>query len=440
MKNKLSLILAFRREDVSFIFPNFIFNRKSKLYIGAVLLILFFAGCKEDIIPIPESTISPIPNMEAKIRFTRVEITAPGILTYPSKENYIDGQIRIYGGVDFADLTKDIMIRGRGNSTWEFPKKPYQIRFEDKEEVLGMPEDRHWVLLANYTDKSMLRNALGFAMGKVSKLDWTPDARFADLYINGDYRGTYQICQKVEESSNRVDIGDDGYLLEVDQEVRIGPEDVTTKTDNHLFNIKEPMLTQKDDMYLYIENYLRQTEEAIWGDNFDDPQIGYQKYLDVDAMVDWYLVNEIARNTDSKFFASVFMNLKPGGKLKMGPLWDFDLGFGNVDYNDNYKTDGFFLKDEAWMKRLFEDPAFVEKVKQRFLYFYSLKDQFENELRERAAYLQDTQKQNYARWETLGTYVWPNKVYFDTYEEEVDYLVNWLNERMDWLHFAYQEL
>jgi len=303
-----------------------------------------------------------------------------------------------------------------------------------------MPKDRRWVLLANYTDKSMLRNALGFALGKESNLDWTPDARFVDLYINGDYRGTYQICQKVEESSNRVDIGDGGYLLEVDQEVRIGPEDITTKNDNYLFNIKEPKLSLNDENYLFIEDFLKQTEEAIWSDDFDDPELGYPKYLDVEAMVDWYLVNEIARNTDSKFFTSVFMNLKPGGKLKMGPLWDFDLGFGNVDYNDNYKTDGFFLKDEAWMKRLFEDPDFVEKVKQRFLYFYSLKGQFENHIRERAAYLQERQELNYTRWETLGSYVWPNKVYFETYEEEVDYLVHWLDERMEWLHVAYQEL
>jgi len=439
MKNKITSAPSSCLEDENLSITHLSVLIDSIFYFGAILFILIVASCKEEIYSIPDTIISPIPNLEAVI-FPRIEISAPGILDYISKEDYKVAEINILGGDFFADLSSDIEIRGRGNSTWDFPKKPYQIRFEEKEEVLGMPKDKRWVLLANYTDKSMLRNTLGFAMGKESNLDWTPESRFVDLYINGDYRGTYQICQKVEESSNRVNIDDDGYLLEVDQEVRIRPKDITTIIGNHLYNIKEPKLTKKDDKYLYIENYLRQTDEAIWGDNFDDPEIGYQKYLDVDAMVDWYLVNEIARNTDSKFFTSVFMNLKPGGKLKMGPLWDFDLGFGNVDYNDNYRTDGFFLKDEAWMKRLFEDPAFVEKVKQRFIHFYNKKDQFIHELRERADYLQETQEQNYERWETLGTYVWPNKVYFETFDEEVDYLVNWLDERMEWLYVAYEEL
>ena len=109
-------------------------------------------------------------------------------------------------------------IRGRGNSTWGLhPKKPFQMKLSDKAEFLGMPKDKKWLFLAEYSDKTMLRNKISFEMGYISNLDWTPQGRFAEVYINDQYNGTYNITQKVEESDNRVVLGDTGYLLELDQ-------------------------------------------------------------------------------------------------------------------------------------------------------------------------------------------------------------------------------
>jgi len=136
-----------------------------------------------------------------------------------SKEEYREGLASIYGGRNFSELANTKMkIRGRGNSTWFFhPKKAFQLKFSDKSEMLGMPEDKKWIFLAEHSDKTLIRNKIVFEMGYISHLDWTPESYFAEVIINNQYNGTYNITQKVEESSHRVALGDTGYLLEIDQ-------------------------------------------------------------------------------------------------------------------------------------------------------------------------------------------------------------------------------
>ena len=143
------------------------------------------------------------------------------------KSSYVEGSLEIIGDGNFEGLEETTMkIKGRGNSTWWIctdasagavvGKCPYQVKFGDKTSILGMPEDKKWVLLAEKSDKSMIRNKIARYMGELSDLEYTPNAEYVELFINEDYQGTYLIGQKVEESSNRVDIGDDGYLIEID--------------------------------------------------------------------------------------------------------------------------------------------------------------------------------------------------------------------------------
>ncbi|MGB3464486.1 MAG: CotH kinase family protein, partial [Cyclobacteriaceae bacterium] len=306
--------------------------------------------------------------------------------------------------------------------------------------ILGMPEDKKWILLANYTDKTMLRNEVAFELGRFSELDWTPESRFVELNINDEYAGVYQLTQKVEESDNRVDIGKEGYLIEVDQLDRLDPDDVYFTTESYLFNIKEPSLDREDDEYTLIEDYIAATEKALLGDDFTDPAEGYADYIDVESFIDWYLVNEITKNNDAIFYSSVYMNYIPGGKLKMGPIWDFDISLGNINYNGNETTDGFWVKNSIWYTRLFEDPNFVEKVKSRYKEFYDNREQVMASIEDHAWNLNDAQERNFEAWPILGTYVWPNHVYFDTYDEEKTYLKEWLNDRYEWLNEAINKL
>ena len=504
-----------------------------------------------------------------------------------SKEDYIPGDTSIVGGRDFDDFDlAEMKIRGRGNSTWGLhPKKPFQMKLADKAEFLGMPNDKKWLFLAEYSDKTMLRNKISFEMGYISNLDWTPQGRFAEVYINDEYNGTYNITQKVEESDNRVALGDTGYLLELDQLSRLDSDDVyfeSVLTDKFWVNIKEPSLERSSSEYAYIKTLINDFENAmsgstsmtsyfavaettsdnVWDVNLsqtmtlvpnsdyivsfkakssidrtmivglglyhdpwtnagepvslttawqtftlsqttidfgddqsrvlfdmggdqggevwiDDVSVltadgielvangdfqsgeasweggaaaavnitsyangtgGYAKYIDVDSFVDWYLISEITKNVDSMFFSSMFLNVMPGEKIKMGPLWDFDLSFGNVDYADSRYAEGWWVKYHPWYEHLFQDPDFVGKVKVRFAYFKDNQQFILDKIDAYAEQLQWAQQENNDKWQTLGMYVWPNPVVFDTYQEEVDHMKSWYIDRMDWLEAAFDNL
>ena len=376
-------------------------------------------------------------------KFTELPIIylqTDSFLPIDSKDDYILGDAWIDGGRGFDDFEESPMkIRGRGNSTWEFPKKPFQMKLDDKAEFLGMPKDKKWLFLAEYADKTMLRNKIAYEMGYISNLDWTPQARFAEVFINGEYNGTYNVTQKVEESNNRVALGDTGYLLELDQLERLDFDDVyfeSTATDKFIVNIKEPSLEYDSEQYSYIVNLIGDFESALFGANFTSESNGYRQYIDIDSFVDWFLISEITKNVDSMFFSSIYLNVIPGEQIKMGPLWDFDLAFGNVDYADSRYPEGWWVKYNPWYERLFQDPYFVAKVKERFEYFNNNQDLIINKIDSYSEQLKWAQEENDDKWQTMGVFVWPNPVVFDTYQEEVDNMKSWYSTRMSWLESA----
>ncbi len=419
--------------------------QKFKNKLPILLLILLPFGCVKNNIDPVKNNIDPKESFacvkdDIVEKLPRIEVFTENSQDITSKENYVKGIAKILGRNENENFTANLKIRGRGNTTWGLPKKPYQIKFKDKEKVLGMPEDKKWILLANYTDKTMLRNELAFDISRLSNLAWTPESRFIELVINDEYQGIYQITQKVEESSNRVDIGDDGFLLEVDQRDRLDPDDIFFETNNYLFNIKEPNIEFEDDKYTSIKSYIQLTESVLLGDNFIDPVEGYAKYIDTASFIDWYLIHEISKTNDAKFQSSVYMNMVPEERLKMGPVWDFDISFGNIDYNGNESVEGFWIKQVVWISRLFEDPNFVANIKSRFNYFYDNRNTLYNQIKSNCSYLYNSQDENYSKWPTLGIQVWPNYKWFDTYDEEVNYLINWLDSRLEWLNIAINEL
>jgi len=359
-----------------------------------------------------------------------------------SKDDYVQGNVSLDGG-RYADSLQQtgMKIRGRGNSTWyTHPKKPFQMKFNDKTSFLGMPADKKWLFLAEYSDKTMLRNKIAFEMGYISKLDWTPQSAFAEVYVSGEYNGTYNITQKVEESDHRVVLGDTGYLLEIDQLDRLDADDVYFYTSDFLINVKEPSIDLASEEYFYINDLINEFETVLHSSQFKDPLSGYAKFIDIDSFIDWYLISEITKNVDSKYFSSIYLNVMPGEKIKMGPLWDFDLSFGNVDYADSQFAAGFWVKDHPWYSRLFQDDAFVIKINERFKYFRSNQTAILNKIDQQAEALKWAQQENDDKWQTMGVYVWPNPVVLASYDEEVAHLKDWYTRRMNWLESAFENL
>ena len=358
-----------------------------------------------------------------------------------NRDDYTTGTVSVFGNGVVSDLDKMTMeIRGRGNSTWGMPKKPYQMKLSSKREFLDMENDKKWLFLAEYADKTMLRNRIAYEMGYLSDLAWTTDSEFAEVFLNEEYQGTYHITQKVEEGSDRVDLGDNGFLLEIDQLERLDPDDVYFETDTFLINIKEPSLERNDSQYQFITRLLFEFEQTLYSNTFADPSNGYAQFIDIESFIDWYLISEITKNVDSRFFSSIYFHVIPGEKIKMGPLWDFDLAFGNVDYADPEFPEGFWVKDNPWYARLFQDPNFVDLVQARFEYYNNNRNYLLNKIDEYAEKLRYAQAENDAIWQTIGVYVWPNPVVLDTYEEEVARLKSWFNTRMDWLDIALGDL
>ena len=400
-----------------------------------------------------EITVDTSKNIKAEF-FNPNEFTGLPILhvntsgvAIDSKEDYVEGVSSIVGGTNypsFQDL--EMKIKGRGNSTWWqggiWGKKPYQIKFGDKTEVLNMPKDKKWVLLAELSDKSLIRNKIAREIANISRFDYVPQAEYSEVFINEQHVGTYLIGQKVEESKNRVNIGDTGYLIEIDTDAngRIETDDVyfrssqwSSRYENGVFNIKEPSLEYDSEEFNLIKDHVNDFEEALFGNNFKDPDLGYRSFIDLPSFIDWFLVNEISKNQDARSYSSIYFNYIPGEKIKMGPVWDFDLAFGNVDYSNAENPEGFWIKENLWFKRMFEDPYFSDLVNTRFNYYennlssiLSKVDEFEN-------YLSKSQKKNFEIWDILSKDVWPIPVKYDTHREYVEYLKNWIDTRMLWL-------
>ena len=372
-----------------------------------------------------------------------------------SKEDYVAGNVSIVGSNDFSNLlSTEMKIKGRGNSTWwqggigrpDNMKKPFQIKFGDKTEVLNMPKDKKWVLLAEISDISLIRNKIAREIANMGSFDYVPQAEYTELFINNQHAGTYLIGQKVEESKNRVNIGDDGFLVEIDTDAngRIDSEDVFFQSsqpnlwsDKNVFNIKEPGLDYESDEFNLIKDHIDNFEAALFSENFDDPDSGYRAYIDLDSFIDWYIVNEISKNQDAASYSSIYFNYIPGEKIKMGPVWDFDLGFGNVNYSQAEFPEGFWIKSgNPWYKRMFEDSYFRNLVKQRFNYFYSNLNIINSKITDFESYISKSQKKNFELYPDLldpTKEAWPVPARFDNHHDYVEYLKTWLETRMVWL-------
>jgi hypothetical protein len=359
-----------------------------------------------------------------------------------SKEEYVAGTFSLDGWRSHESIEEmEMKIRGRGNSTWALhPKKPYQLKLESKRSLFGMSSDKKWLFLAEYSDKTLIRNRLAFELGRLSKLRWTPSGHFAEVVFNGMHDGVYHVTEKVEDGANRVDIGDTGFLLEIDQPERIDPDDVFFRTENYLVNIKEPSVDNGDEQYLQVSRHINEFERVLFSSDFSSVESGYATYVDIDTFVDWFLVNEIAKNVDAQWYSSIFFHWVPGDKIKMGPIWDFDLAFGNVDYADATYPEGWWVRWNTWIGRMLEDPRFAARVKERFAFFDAQRPQIKQNIQKWAEDLQFAQAENDSIWQTIGEYVWPNPVVYDTYEEEVTHLSDWLDARMDWMADSVEQL
>lgn len=272
------------------------------------------------------------------------------------KEHYVNFTLTIDSDNDEWDYEGTGKIRGRGNSTWLwYDKKPYRIKLDKKASILGLAEEKDWVLLANYRDPTKLMNTFVFTAGETLGLPYTNHSRFVEVTLNGDYIGLYQLTEQVEQGENRVNIAEEGgMLLSLDKDD--GPELAPNEKDNFWSKVygmpicvKHPE-DQTSDQLNAIKEEFAQLEQAI--KNHDYTATG--KLMDMSSFIDYMILQELVYNVEVDAPRSIYMHKDKGGKWIMGPLWDFDAGF-DFDWSTMYTGHNYFMSYKELV--LGTDPA-----------------------------------------------------------------------------------
>jgi hypothetical protein len=366
-------------------------------------------------------------------------------------------------------------FRVRGNATaFVLIKLSYKVKLDKKAALLGLPKSKDWVLLANFYDRSMLRTDLAFEASRRVGLAWTPTMVSVELWQNGRYAGVYQLGEGIEVDKDRVDIDvpdvtapgfdptssvDGGYLLEADYRNDTDPQFSTSH--GLKLHLKEPQgedFASQADTDIYLDGVRDSTqalEDALYSAGFTDPADGYRKYVDVPSFINWYLVNELMKNHDSAFTASVWFYRDRGGKLAMGPAWDFDQSSGaRTDLGLGDPT-GWFLRKNwypasgvtmmsgpqgHWLNRMFEDPWFVDQVELRWEQLRADLLTLPSYLEDEAADLAPAAARNFAppweggAWMPIGgTFLEPDGIFFGSWGATVDNVHDWLSDRLAWM-------
>ena len=360
----------------------------------------------------------------------------------------------------------------RGSSSLNFPKRMYGFHLLDEtdgnrnEELFGMPADHNWIINGPYSDKSLMRNVISY--GLAESLGWyAPRTRFVEMFVhNGtgpltmsNYHGVYVLVERIKWHDERVNITKiepednaepeitGGYIIKKDR-LNEGQSGFTTNRGTTLAFARPQEEDATPEQTEWIRQYMSDFESALFGANFADPAQGYQAYIDTDSFIDHFIVTELTREIDG-YRLSTFMYKDRNGKLVMGPVWDFNLSLGNANYINGWIPQGWYLDDLAsqndcyigcgvrdWYLRLMEDPGYMERLQNRW---WELRQNIlsDETLSQIIAYnkqeLNESQARNFERWPILGEYVWPNYFIANTWEEELEWMEDFLITRANWI-------
>lgn len=365
-----------------------------------------------------------------------------------SKSQYISATFALDGEETEVPSVKEshIRIRGRGNSTWKWEKKPYKIHFDEPTSLLGLPAAEEWALFSNYADKSLIRNRLAQVIASKLSFDYCPTQVCVDVFLNGEYLGIYTLGEHLEAGEGRVEIREDssrmdcGFFLEAGGVV--AGVDVKGMNYFHAGLVKFVLIKTPDyslltsEQFDFIKKYMQAADEAV------KAKEGYEEYLDMETLVDWFLMIELSNNTDCSWRRSTYFTKNPGEKVKMGPVWDFDLAFGNFSKDvEGFDTWVSTSEDdyvgETWSTHLLQDPEFQALVKKRWLEVRDvLLEAAMEEIDASYELLSPSAKYNFRRWDILG-----KKVAFErhdtknypTFRSQMTYLKDFLENRFAWL-------
>jgi hypothetical protein len=399
----------------------------------------------------------------------------------PVAARFVDaktGRSSLLGSPDFEGLGE---INVRGHTSLRYPK--HSFHFQTKQEgsgsrkvaLLGLPKESDWVLYAPYSDKSLMRDVLGYELSnQIGR--YAARTRLVEVFLNDtrgkltqrNYLGVYVFEEKIKRGKNRVDIEkltpednsepniSGGYIIKKDHSDQIDNPDPNIpmlggsglrkdssfrSSHGSQFYYVEPKGDQiTTEQKTWLRQYINKFERVLYSDDFNDPKTGYAAYIDPDSFIDHHLLVELSKNIDG-FRFSTFYYKDREGRLNMGPIWDWNLSFGNANAREGFNPEGWYwsqLDDRqySWFRRLFEDPDFAQRYADRWGELRT--NQFAivkilARIDELAALLNEAQARNFRRWRVLGRNVWPNAFVGQSFNDEVSFMKQWIRQRVEWI-------
>lgn len=379
------------------------------------------------------------------------------------QRNYLTDAYSYQGriGIEFRGQTSQFLFgkKSYGFETWDANDEDLDTT------LLGLPKEEDWILYGPYSDKTMIRNVLIYELSNQIGM-YASRTRYCELMLNGDYQGVYILMEKIKRDGDRVSIKklnpdevtspdiSGGYILRLDK---------FDANDQHIFSSNytsddipleyQVIYPNENDLqpeqFQYIQDYMDDFEAALSSDDFADPLLGYRQYMDVNSVIDFLLLNELGRNPDAYRISTYFHKEHDddGGLLKMGPIWDFNIAMGNANYCMGSSPEGWvFNYNEVcpndtwlvgyWWERFRSDRAFANAVSERWQALRQTTFSIANihqMIDDYASQLDEAQTRNYNRWPVLGQPVWPNDFIGATYQDEITFLKDWFENRINWM-------
>ena len=384
----------------------------------------------------------------------------------PGKRNSLSDPKNNYNG--------KIGIELRGSSSQMFPKKSYGVETKSNSLVttdfplLDMPEENDWILYAPYTDKTMIRDVLTYTLD-ASFGHWSPRCRFVELFLNGSYEGVYVLMEKIKRNKNRVNIakltttdnsGADltgGYIIKIDKTTGSSGagwySNYSNVSGNTYYQYDYPKIDViTSSQRTYIQNYTKSMETALYQEKYTGTG-SYHDFLNDSSFVDFMIINELAKNVDGYRLSSYLYKGK-NERMNCGPIWDFNLGYGNANYYNGWTPYGFQYQTDLtqspgvpdswqtpfWWNKLLVDPTYVKNLKKRWVTLRKkeLSDQrITFVIDSLTNVIAEAKDRNYQRWPILGQWIWPNYYVGSNFNMEVSWMKNWITDRLSYLDYQW---
>lgn len=381
-------------------------------------------------------------NYPVKVNFTselrsavaQISITTDGGAPINSKDNYVNGMIKIDGKKIYDNYSGIIKIKGRGNSTWGMPKKPYKFKLDASASILGLAPGKSWILLANYIDGSLMCNAVAMKAGQLLRMPFTNHMIPVDVTVNGVYQGSYMLTEDKEVKENRIDIGKNGVLLEMDTNFDQAPWQFKSPVYQLPVMIDYPKLkdmTQDDanPVYQKIKSDFENLEALLGAESF--PDNGYRDIFDANSFVNYMIVYILCDNRELNHPKSTYLHQLQGEKkYRMGIIWDFDWAFGYEGTFQHFVTPdvsiftGINSFGTQFFQRIMQDPQIRSLFKTKWATF-KIQDypKLVNYITEYADIIKESMAEDYKIWQKGS----------GNAETEKQNLLNWLQQRISYI-------